>query len=42
MQNMSEKGVKSAVVYGGTPMQTDKEMLKDFRKHVLVIAGPFF
>lgn len=25
------QGVKSAVVYGGTPMSTDKEMLKDCR-----------
>ena len=27
------QGVKSAVVYGGTPMSTDKEMLKDIRVH---------
>lgn len=26
----SSQGVKSAVVYGGTPMSTDKEMLKDW------------
>lgn len=29
-------GVKSAVVYGGTPMSTDKEMLKDSCPHVLI------
>ena len=26
----ASQGVKSAVVYGGTPMSTDKEMLKDW------------
>eukprot|EP00490_Sorites_sp_Unknown_P012612 CAMPEP_0114663950 /NCGR_PEP_ID=MMETSP0191-20121206/27932_1 /TAXON_ID=126664 /ORGANISM="Sorites sp." /LENGTH=418 /DNA_ID=CAMNT_0001904829 /DNA_START=101 /DNA_END=1357 /DNA_ORIENTATION=+ len=29
-------GVKSAVVYGGTPMSTDKEMLKDSCPHILI------
>ncbi|CAK9034651.1 DEAD-box ATP-dependent RNA helicase 56 (API5-interacting protein 1), partial [Durusdinium trenchii] len=29
-------GVKSAVVYGGTPMSTDKEMLKDNCPHILI------
>jgi len=28
--------VKSAVVYGGTPMNTDKEMLKDSCPHILI------